>query len=66
MLETQRQTLGSTHLDTLTTMNDLALTLWNLGRLDEAEALQVEVLQTRKQTLGHRHPHPEARTRRAG
>ncbi|CAE6408331.1 unnamed protein product [Rhizoctonia solani] len=38
-------------------MNNLAITYRRLGRLEEARALQVEVLDARKQVLGDRHPH---------
>ncbi|KAJ5164408.1 kinesin [Penicillium coprophilum] len=43
------------HQETLTSMANLALTYDNLGRLQDAEALHLEVLDTRKKVLGDRH-----------
>ncbi|KAF8322934.1 hypothetical protein F5887DRAFT_1086935 [Amanita rubescens] len=48
--------LGSDHPDTLTAMNNLALTYWNQARWDEAEKLQVEVMKAQKVKLGSDHP----------
>ena len=47
---------GAEHNETLSSMNDLALTYWDQGRWKEAEALQVEVLETHKKI--HRMDHP--------
>ncbi|KEP46281.1 kinesin light chain, partial [Rhizoctonia solani 123E] len=51
-----KQVLGDEHPSTLTSMNNLALTYSDLGRHDEAEQLQVKVLDTRKRVLGEEHP----------
>ncbi|KUJ11839.1 uncharacterized protein LY89DRAFT_757405 [Mollisia scopiformis] len=37
-------------------MNNLAATLWNQGRWDDAEKLEVQVIETRKTKLGVDHP----------
>ncbi|KAJ7227656.1 TPR repeat-containing protein, partial [Mycena rebaudengoi] len=44
------------HPDTLTAMNDLAIIYRVFGKFSEAEALQVAVLEKRKQTSGSEHP----------
>ncbi|KAG9079372.1 hypothetical protein FRC06_007772 [Ceratobasidium sp. 370] len=56
VLNARKQMLGERHPDTLTSMNNLAVTHSRQGRWDEAEALLVRVLDTMKQTLGARHP----------
>ncbi|SPJ81929.1 related to kinesin light chain 1 [Fusarium torulosum] len=38
-------------------MNNLALTYWNQGRWEEAEKLQVRVMEIRKVKFGEDHPH---------
>jgi hypothetical protein len=48
--------LGEEHLDTLHAMSNLANTLRDKGRWDEAEKLQKKVLETRKILLGEYHP----------
>ena len=48
--------LGSDHPDTLHIMHNLAFTYWNQGRWDDAEILQVEVMNARKAKLGSGHP----------
>ncbi len=48
--------LGADHPDTLTSMANLALTYSNQGRWDEAERLEVEVMEMRKTKLGADHP----------
>ena len=48
--------LGANHPDTLTNMNNLASTLWSQGRWKEAEELEVQVMETRKNMLGTEHP----------
>ena len=48
--------LGDEHLDTLTSMANLAATYQNQGRWNEAEKLQVQVIETRKRVLGDEHP----------
>ncbi|XTI87778.1 hypothetical protein V2W45_1240116, partial [Cenococcum geophilum] len=35
---------------------NLALTCWNQGRWEKAEALNVQVIETRKRVLGLEHP----------
>ncbi|KAF2030278.1 hypothetical protein EK21DRAFT_100501 [Setomelanomma holmii] len=44
------------HPDTLTSMANLASTLWNQGRWDAAEELFVQVMETSKKKLGADHP----------
>src|ERR1700722_12918184 len=46
VMETRKQFLGEEHPDTLTSMNNLALTYWNQGRHKEAEVLEVSVMET--------------------
>lgn len=46
---------GQEHPATLTSMNNLALTYWNQRRCEEAENLEIQVMETRKTVLGHRH-----------
>jgi hypothetical protein len=48
--------LGADHPSTLTSMANLASTYWNQGRWDAAEALEVEVMETRKTKLRADHP----------
>jgi hypothetical protein len=38
-------------------MHNLASTYWNQGRWDDAERLDVQVMETRKTKLGADHPH---------
>ncbi|KAF5857543.1 hypothetical protein ETB97_005646 [Aspergillus alliaceus] len=47
---------GPEHPNTLTSMANLASTFWNQGRWNEAEKLELEVLETRKAVLGAEHP----------
>ena len=47
---------GPEHLDTVTAMAGLALTLWNQGDLAEAHRLEEEVLVLRRRLLGPEHP----------
>ena len=37
-------------------MENLAVSYWNLGRWNEAEKLQVQVMEMRKKLLGPEHP----------
>ena len=53
----RKKLLGAEHPDTLTSMSNLALTYSNQGNLNEAEQLNVEVLDMRKKLLGAEHPH---------
>jgi hypothetical protein len=48
--------LGDKHPNTLTSMANLASTLWNQGRWTEAEKIEVQVMETRKRVLGDEHP----------
>ena len=45
-METRKIVLGPEHPDTLTSMNNLALTYGDQGRWAEAEKLQVQVMET--------------------
>ncbi|KXX72981.1 Protein SERAC1, partial [Madurella mycetomatis] len=42
VMETSKTKLGADHPDTLTSMGNLASTLWNQGRWEEAEKLEVQ------------------------
>ncbi|KAB5511383.1 hypothetical protein GE09DRAFT_982163, partial [Coniochaeta sp. 2T2.1] len=44
------------HPDTLRARSNLAVTLSDQGKLDEAAAIQTEVLDKRRQILGDDHP----------
>ena len=44
------------HPDTLTSIANLASTYRNQGRWKEAEALAIQVMETRKRVLGAEHP----------
>jgi tetratricopeptide (TPR) repeat protein len=55
-LEKRKRVLGEEHPDTLGTMNDLAATFYEQGRLSEAEELGLRVLEKRKRVLGEEHP----------
>ena len=55
MIETRKRVLGAEHLDTLTSMANLASTFWNQRRWKEAEELFVQVIETRKRVLGAEH-----------
>ena len=48
--------LGDSHLDTLETMNNLAITYQAQGRAEDAARIHEEVLKKRKQVLGDDHP----------
>lgn len=50
------QTLGEKHPDTLTSRNNLAAILADLGRLEKAESEHRAVWQTMVQVLGEEHP----------
>ena len=56
VMEKRKRVLGPVHLDTLTSMGNLASTLWNQGRWTEAEELDVQVVETTKRVLGPEHP----------
>ena len=55
-LEGRRRTLGDTHPDTLTSINNLASLLQDQGKLSEAEPLHREAVSGAKKTLGVEHP----------
>jgi tetratricopeptide (TPR) repeat protein len=55
-LEARRNVLGGRHPDTLTSMDNLAMTYSKQGRLVEAEKVQEEVVEKRKAVLGAGHP----------
>ncbi|NKE59713.1 tetratricopeptide repeat protein [Lentzea sp. PSKA42] len=56
VLDAERDQLGSTHPDTLTSQSYLAGVLDSLGRYDEAEQLHRRALATRIDVLGPDHP----------
>ena len=56
VLEKSKRILGDDHPDTLTTMNNLAVTYRAQGKTAEAAVLQEEVLEKRKRILGDDHP----------
>ena len=49
--------LGSDNLPTIGTMSDIANTLRDQGKVEEAAAMQREVLEKRQRILGHEHPY---------
>lgn len=51
-----KKVLGVKHPETLTMMSSLGYTYHKLGRLDEAEQLELDVLRMRKSVLGTEHP----------
>ncbi|RGP63231.1 kinesin light chain 3 [Fusarium longipes] len=54
-VQARRRILGPDHGDTLTSINNLASTIWHQGRWEEAEKLEVEVMEARKAKLGPDH-----------
>src|SRR5262245_30068044 len=54
-LEIRRRVLGPEHPDTLTSMNNLALSYSGQGRYKEAEVMYQEALEIRKRVLGPEH-----------
>ncbi|KAG8825902.1 hypothetical protein FRC17_008465, partial [Serendipita sp. 399] len=50
------QIFGPRHLATISSMGNLALTLYNRGQLEEAEKLEREVLELSIELLGQKHP----------
>ncbi|KAH6718620.1 hypothetical protein BKA61DRAFT_641030, partial [Leptodontidium sp. MPI-SDFR-AT-0119] len=54
-LEIEKRELGADHPDTLTSINNLALTFRNQGRWEKAEELQLQVIETCKTKLGADH-----------
>jgi tetratricopeptide (TPR) repeat protein len=55
-LEENKKVLGDEHLDTLASMNNLALTYWEQGSYDKAEEVNQRVLKGYKKALGDEHP----------
>jgi hypothetical protein len=55
-LEKRKRFLGKDHPDTLTSMNDLAMTYRSQGNMTEAAELLKELLEKRKRILGKEHP----------
>ncbi len=55
-LEIDKTTIGETHPDYATRLNNLASLLKNVGRYDEAEPLYRQALEIRKAALGETHP----------
>ena len=53
----RKRLLGAKHLNTLTSMEDLANIYSYQGKLNQAEQLQVQALYIRKKLLGAEHPH---------
>ena len=52
----EREALGPGHLDTLISLDHLAVVLQNQGKCDEAEAMNRRALEGRKEALGSNHP----------
>ena len=48
--------MGVAHWDTLTSLSNLALTLWDLGKREEAEAFHRQAVEGRELVLGRWHP----------
>ena len=57
VLALDRAALGEEHPDTLASRGNLAIVLWQLGRLEEAEAELRAVLEICRRVLGEEHPH---------
>jgi len=57
VMETIKRVLGEEHLDTLTSIKNLAFTFKVQGRNDEAILLLEKCTQLRKKVLGARHPY---------
>ena len=56
VMETRMRMLGSEHLDTLISMDNLALVYSIQGRWERAEALGLRVVEVRRKVLGIEHP----------
>ncbi|KAK4237112.1 kinesin light chain [Achaetomium macrosporum] len=56
VMKTFKTKFGVDHPDTLTSMVNLAATLWNQGRWEEAEKLEVQVMEMHKTKLRADHP----------
>ena len=55
MVKARKEQLGSDHPDTISSMDDLALTYSNQGRWNEAKELQLDVVKARKSKFGSDH-----------
>ncbi|RYO81839.1 hypothetical protein DL763_008436 [Monosporascus cannonballus] len=55
-LQIIKKKLGGNHPDTLTSMNNLALTLQSRGKYEEAEQMHRQTFQLREEVLGRKHP----------
>ena len=56
VLAVNERVLGAEHPDTLTTANNLALSLSDQGKYDEAEKMERKVLAVERRVLGAEHP----------
>ena len=56
VLEKRQRILGDEHPDTITAIGNLAITLGDQGKLEEAAAMMREVLEKRQRILGNEHP----------
>jgi hypothetical protein len=56
VIEARRRVVGAEHPDTLTSQNNLAGVLRDLGRLEESEAEYRVVVDARGRVLGTEHP----------
>jgi len=54
-MEMRKRELGEEHLNTLTSMDNIAFTYNKQERWDEAEVLYVQVMETKKKVLGKEH-----------
>ena len=57
MLEFRKKVLGPEHLDTLTSMSNLAGALSRQGKYVKAKQMHQQTLELRKKVLGLEHPH---------
>ena len=57
VMETSRRVLGDKHPSTLSSMNNLAFTMKELGRKIEATKLMAECVKLRNRVLGTEHPY---------
>jgi hypothetical protein len=55
-MEIRKRVLGPEHPDTLTSMNDLALTWKSQGREQQALDMMIECAELKKHKLGLNHP----------
>ena len=56
VVDMRKKLLGAEHLDTLTSLVNLAHTYRNQGRWNEEEQLEIQVMDMRKKLLGAEHP----------